>query len=203
MAIFFPLILMGKHLLSYRTPLEAEKCPVPFSSFRQFCQLPKPLNTSLKTCCLLKEMKSIRLDVFRADPHSSLASVWLTQGFPLALVIVTLMEKFFEVDQNMICQQKDDKTLNWKNIKKQGLKLTSSHVTFVFDFHFRAGSWWRLLVGSCVLSSAPSLPDLSSITWAGSCSLKEGCQRSQELVREASLKTWPWCTASSPGPHRK
>lgn len=38
------------------------------------------------------------------------------------------------------------KPLNWKNIKKQGLRLTASHVTFVFYFHFRATSWWRLLV---------------------------------------------------------
>ena len=68
----FSPILIGKHLLSYRTPFTAEIGPLPFPSFRQFCHLPKSLNTTLKTCILLKEIRSIRLYIFQADWHSNL-----------------------------------------------------------------------------------------------------------------------------------
>lgn len=113
------------------------------------------------------------------------------------------MEKPFEVDQMWFVSRRMIKYLNGKNIKNHVLKLTSSHVKFLFYFHFRAKSWRKLLVRSCELSSAPSLQDVSSSTWERGCSLREGCQGlcESDTIPIQSLCCWTTQETSSWGLH--
>lgn len=147
MVTFFSLILI--YLLRHRIPLVAEICPLLFPSFRQFCHLPKPLNPSLKTCSLLKEMKSIGPAIFHEDPHSSLQVHGRHKDSLKSWGFVTLMEKPFEVSQNMICQWKDDKTPKLEKYEKPRPAtdfFTCKNLCFIFTLQEASGESLSVLV---------------------------------------------------------